>query len=144
MLLRVFVPGEFVHHDLAGLVQGLKITEQQAQQLQLAEALMGKGEGMAQGKAGVDRAGRLDLLADAAREGHRDGGDAGRFDDALDQSHGLIAQASGRGEDDGIHPILIKLVRHLGCGGVHQGVDVGRQDVTHEAEVVAADCADLA
>lgn len=126
MDLRVAVAGELVHHDLSRSIQGLHIVQQQTQQLQLPEALVGKAEGVAQGETGVQCAGWFDFLADAPGEGHRDGGDPRCLDGSLNQSHGLVAEPSGGGQDGDINTIVLEHLRDPGGGGVDQGVDMGR------------------
>lgn len=111
--------------------------------MELPKALVGEGERVAQRKAGENGPGRFDFTADAPGEGHGDGGDAGRFDDALDQSDGLVADASGEGQQRQVHLVLLELPGHLGRGAVHEGMDVGRQDVAHEGVVSGADRSDL-
>jgi len=54
-------------------------------------------DGMAEGPFQKHRARRLHLLGVFPHDGNADGGDAGFFNNALDQSDGLIADPSARG-----------------------------------------------
>lgn len=119
------------------------MAQKQPQQLQLTEALVRKGYRMAQGKAGVDRPGRFDLAAYATGQRYRYCRDPFRFNGSLNQSNGLVAQASGRGEDHQVHAVVFQLAGHLRRRTHDQGVDVGRQDVAHERKVAVVDCADV-
>lgn len=131
--------GQFVYDDLTGCLHDFHIMQQKAQQLHLAEVLVGESKRVPQGKAGVHRPRRFDLAADAARKGDRYGGDAGCFDDPLDQSHGLVAQPSSRGQKDDVHGVLFEQTGDLRPCDVDQGLDVRRQDVAHEGEVAVVD-----
>lgn len=80
-------------------------------------------------------AGRLHLLGIFTHDRYPDGGDAGFLDLSLDQSNGLIADASGRGQQDDINPVLLELFHDLFCRMVNQGCDVSAIDVAHERVV---------
>lgn len=106
MVLRIFVLDQLVYDDGARLIDGGDRFQEQAQQLQLTKALVGEGEGVAEGESGENRPGRFDFAADAPGEGDGDGGDAGRLNDALDQSDGLVADASGGCQQHQVHVVL--------------------------------------
>ena len=65
-----------------------------------------KPDGMSKGKAGKYRSRRAQLLCDLFGQADRDGRNSRVLNRALDQSHGLIADTSGRGQDDDINPIF--------------------------------------
>ncbi len=68
---------QFFDDDRTRRIDALQVMEHQAQQLQLAEMLVGETARVAQGKSGEQGPGRFDLLADASGEGDREGGQAG-------------------------------------------------------------------
>jgi hypothetical protein len=57
------------------------------------------------------------------------------FDHSLDQSHGLIADPSGRGQQDQVDLILFKRSRHFRSSLFDQGCDMSPVDMAHEAVV---------
>ena len=63
---------------------------------------------MTHGKSGIQRPGRPDFLGDLAGQRDGYGGNSFLFDDALNQSHGLIAQASARRKDDNVNAIFFQ------------------------------------
>jgi hypothetical protein len=85
---------------------------------------------------------RAHFLGDLAQTDDRDGWDAGGLDGAGDQSHGLIADASGRRQQYCVDAILLELAGHLRRAGVQQRLNVRRLDMAHEA-VACSQGADL-
>ena len=83
----------------------------------------------------VDTARRLYLLCVFTNDCYPNGGNAGFFDLSLDQSHGLIADASGRGEQNGIDPVGLELFYHLPGRLRDQGGNVTAVNMTHEGIV---------
>ena len=63
-------------------------------------------ERMAEGPLDVDGARRLHFFGIFPHDRYPDGRDAGFFDLSLDQSHGLVADASGRGQQDHVNFVL--------------------------------------
>ena len=106
--------------------------QKKSQQLQLAKTLPGKSQGVPQGEAGIDSPGRLDFAADLQGEGNGDGGNPIGLKGALDQSHGLVAQASARRQNCQIDTIAFQGPCHFPGGTVHQCIDVWWQHMTHK------------
>ena len=61
--------------------------------------------------------GRSNSLGIGSDDGYPYGGNAPLFNFPLNQSHGLVAQASSRCQENTIDLILNQTVRHLGCIG---------------------------
>ena len=99
-------------------------------------------EGMAEGPFEKNAAGWADLRGVVADDGDADGGDAGSFDFPLDQSYGLIADASGRGEQDQVDFVGAELAGDLAGTPFDQGRDVPAIDVPHEAKVPMVEAAE--
>lgn len=72
-------------------------------------------QGVAKGPAQKDCARRLDLFREFAHNRYADGGNARFFYLSLDQSHGLIADTSGRSQKDDIDLVLFQLLHQLFC-----------------------------
>jgi len=66
---------------------------------------------------------------------YADGGNAGFFNLSLDQSHGLIADASGGGQQDDVDLIQPEFFRHLFCRAADQGDNVFTVNMAHEGIV---------
>jgi hypothetical protein len=98
---------------------------------------------MTHGQIREDGARRFDFPGDFFRECDRNGGDAGRLDSPLDQSHGLIAKTSGRGEQGNIDAVFLQLFSDIRSGFVDQRVEVPIQDVSHERKVAMIHLADF-
>ncbi len=73
--------------------------------------LVGRAQRIADGERYEESPGRSDLLGDFAQERKTYGGNAALFDDARDQSYGLVAQRSDRYEEYGVYLVLVQ----LGC-----------------------------
>ncbi len=97
---------------------------------------------VAEGPFDEDGARRLHLLTVLANDRHPDGGDPGLFDRSLDQSHGLIADASGGGQQDQVDAVPAEPVRDLPGRGADQGGDVPAVDMPHEGVVALGQLAD--
>ena len=83
----------------------------------------------------VNAAWRLNLFRVLPNNGDANGGDTGFFNLSLYQSHGLIADASGRGEQNHVDLVLFEPLHHfLGCLS-DQGGNVTTVDVAHEGVV---------
>ena len=83
----------------------------------------------------VNAAWWLNLFRILPNDGDTYGGDTGFFNLSLYQSHGLIADASGRGEQDHVDLVLFEFLHHiLGCLSDQDG-DVATVDVAHEGVV---------
>ena len=83
----------------------------------------------------VNAAWRLNLFRVLPNNGDANGGDSGFFNLSLYQSHGLIADASGRGEQDHVDLVLFESLHHFLGGLSDQGGDVATVDVAHEGVV---------
>jgi len=83
----------------------------------------------------VDAAWRLNLFCELANDGDANGGDTGFFDFSLDQSHGLIADASSRGEQNHVDMILFELFYHLLSSLPDQAGNMSTVDMAHERVV---------
>ena len=70
-------------------------------------------ERMAEGPLEVNGPGRLHLFGVFAYDRDPDSRDAGFFDLSLDQSHGLVADASRRGQQDCINGVLAEFLDKL-------------------------------
>jgi hypothetical protein len=99
---------------------------------------------MAKGPLQVDAARRLNLLSVLPNDGDANGGDAGFFNLSLYQSHGLIADASSRGEQDNVDLVLFESFHHLLSGLANQGGNVATVDVAHERVVCFGELTDHA
>ncbi len=98
-------PGKGEVDDLPGGGDGIEGLEGFEEDRPLLADVPRFAEGMAEGPMEVDAARRAYLLGVLAHDGNADGGDAGFLDGPLHQSHGLIAETSGRGQQDqGRHP----------------------------------------
>ena len=89
----------------------------------------------------VDAARRLYLFCVLTNDCYPNGGDAGFFDFSLDQSHGLIADASGRGEQNDIDIVMLELLYHLLGRLSDQGGNVTAVNMAHEGIVAACELA---
>lgn len=90
---------------------------------------------MAERPLQVNAARRLNLFCVLTNNGDANCGDAGFFNLSLYQSHGLIADASGRGEQNHVNLVLFKSLHDLLGGLSDQGGDVATVNVTHERVV---------
>ena len=96
---------------------------------------------MAKGPAQEDRARWLHLLGELTHDRYPDGGDAGFLYFSLDQSHGLIADTSGRGQQDDVDLVLPEFSDHLFCRLFDQGGDMATVNMAHERIVRAGQSA---
>jgi len=103
---------------------------------------MGPAHGMTEAKTGIESPRRLHLPGDSEVEGNGDGCDFLVLDDALDQSHGLIAETSDRGEEHGVHRVRLQGASDLRGGGPRERLEMVTLNVTHEAEQPGANRAD--
>ena len=110
-------------------LQGLQRIEQDRP---LLLHLEGFAEGMAEGVVKVQGSWRFHLLRHLFLERDPDSWNAFCLDGALKQAHGLIAEPSGRGEDDRVRTIAREKVGHLRRRLLYQGVHVRAVDVPHE------------
>jgi len=108
----------------------------------LQRRVMGLSQRMAESKAGIEGPWRFHLLGDGEVKGHRDGGDSLLLNYPLDQSHGLIAEPSDRGEEHGVHPVRFQESGHSRGRGSDEHLEMLPQDVAHEAEEPGSDGAD--
>ena len=70
-------------------------------------------ERMAEGPLDVNGSWRLYLFGVFTHDRYPDSRDASFFDLSLDQSHGLVADASGRGQQDHINGVLAEFFDDL-------------------------------
>ena len=96
---------------------------------------------MTKGPLQVDAARRLYLFCVFTNDCYSNGGDACFFDLSLDQSHGLIADASGRGEQNDIDIVMLELLYHLLGRLSDQGGNVTAVNMAHEGIVAACELA---
>jgi hypothetical protein len=82
-----------------------------------------------------NRSRRFYLFCITAYQGYADRRDADCLDGTLDQSDGLIANASGRSEQHGVHPVLLEHTGHSGRGFAYQSIDMGPLNMAHKAEM---------
>ncbi len=95
--------------------------------------IAGLTQGVPKRPAQKDRSRRFYFFGVFPNNGDADGGYTDCFDDPLNQSDGLIANASGRREQNGIHPVLFEHSSHpWPCFG-YERVDVGSEDMAHKA-----------
>ena len=80
----------------------------------------------------VNTAWRLNLFCVLPNNGDANSSDTGFFNLSLYQSHGLIADASRRGEQDDVNLVLFQSLHHLLRGLSDQGGDVATVDVAHK------------
>ena len=83
----------------------------------------------------VNAAWWLNLFRILPNDGDTHGGDTGFFNLSLYQSHGLIADASSRGEQDHVDLVLFESLHHLLGGLSDQSGNVATIDVAHERVV---------
>lgn len=83
----------------------------------------------------VNAARRLDLLRVLTHNCDPHGRNAGFFNLSLYQSHGLIADASRRGEQDHVDLGLLELINHLLGSLTNQGGDMSSVYMAHEGIV---------
>ena len=88
-------PGEGEGHDFSRLPNGVKRLQRLEQDRPLLADIARLTDGMTEGPMDKYAPRRAHLLGIFAHDGDADGGDAGCFDDSLNQSHGLIANPSG-------------------------------------------------
>lgn len=74
-----------------------------------------------------------DPLCDLFLERDTYGGNAPGLNRSLDQAHGLVAQASGRREKNGLDPLPKEAFGNLGGCLVDKGLEMRAVDVSHEA-----------
>ena len=89
----------------------------------------------------VDTARRLYLFCVLSNDCYPNGGDACFFDLSLDQPHGLIADASSRGEQNDIDLVGLELLYHLPGRLRDQGGNVTAVNMTHEGIVAGCELA---
>lgn len=87
---------------------------------------------MAKGPLQIDAARWLHLLRVFPNDGYAHGGNAGFLNFSLYQSHGLIADASSRCEQDQIHLILLESFCDIPGRLADQGGDVASVNMAHE------------
>lgn len=89
----------------------------------------------------VDAARRLHLFCVLTHDCYPNGGDPCFFDFSLDQSHGLIADASSRGEQNDIDLFMLELLYHLPGRLSDQGGNVTAVNMAHEGIVAVCELA---
>ena len=92
-------------------------------------------KGMAERPFQVNAAWRLNFFRVLPNNGDANGGDTGFFNLSLYQSHGLIADASSRGEQDQVDLVLFELLHHILSGLANQGRNVSTVNMAHEGVV---------
>ena len=85
---------------------------------------------------------RLNFFCVLPNNGDANGGDTGFFNLSLYQSHGLIADASSRGEQDHIDLVLFEPLHHLLGSLSDQGGNVATVYVAHEGVVAVGQLTD--
>ncbi|GEM_PF-2182537 len=80
----------------------------------------------------VNAAWRLYLLRVLTHDCYSHGSDSSFFDLSLYQSHGLIADASSRGEQDDVNLVLPEFFHDLFCCLSNQGGNMPAVDMAHE------------
>jgi len=83
----------------------------------------------------VNAAWRLNFFCVLPNNGDANGGDTGFFNLSLYQSHGLIADASSRGEQDHVDLVLFEPLHHLLSGLANQGRNMSTVNMSHEGVV---------
>ena len=96
---------------------------------------------MTKGPLQIDAARRLYLFCVFTNDCYPNGGDACFFDLSLDQSHGLIADASSRGEQNDINLVALEFLHHLPGRLGDQGGNVSAVNMAHEGIVAACELA---
>ena len=85
---------------------------------------------MTQGKFQRNRSRHFDFFRDPGHQGNANSGDPGIFDSSLNQSHGLMADGSARGQKSDVDLGLLEFLSHLlGCP-FSEGSRIG--DEAHE------------
>ena len=85
---------------------------------------------------------RLHLFCVFAHDRYPDCRDAGFFNLSLDQSHGLVADASGGGQQDHVNFVLSKFFDDLPGGFADQRGDVMPVNMSHEGVVAVSQVTD--
>jgi len=96
---------------------------------------------MTKGPLQVDATRRLYLFCVLTNDCYPNGGDACFFDLSLDQSHGLIADASSRGEQNDINLVVLEFLYHLPGRLGDQGGNVSAVNMAHEGIVAVGELA---
>jgi len=99
-------------------------------------------ERVTEGPLDVDGSWRLYLFRVFTHDRYPDSRDAGFFDLSLDQSHGLVADASGRGQQNHVNALLVEFFGDLSGGFADQSGDVMPVNMTHEGVVPGSHLAD--
>jgi hypothetical protein len=85
---------------------------------------------------------RTYLLGEFPYDRYADGGNTGFFDLSLDQPHGLIADASGRRQQDHVDVVPVESFHHLLRRDRDQGGDMPAVYVAHERVMPVSQAAD--
>jgi len=102
----------------------------------------GLAQRVAEGPAQEDRSRRFDFLGVGSVDGDADGRNSAGFYDALDQSHGLMADASGRCQQYHVHLQFLENADNLVRGPVDQGLDMAAVNMAHERKMHIGDSPD--
>ncbi len=114
------------------LIDFVKRLEGPVQYGRLLVPVAGFPQGVPEGPAQKNGSRRFYFFGVLAHDGDADGGDAGLLNRPLDQSDGLIADASGRGQKDGVHAIFKEHAGNLRSCSLDQCLDVRTVDMAHE------------
>jgi len=120
----------------------LEEAQRRAEDSVLQLRLMRFAKRVAVGERYEEASRRFHLHGHFAQQREADGGNPGLFDDARDQSHGLIADGSDGDKQNGVNAVIPKLLRHLRRGLLDESS--GRADRTHKAEMPVVERAKIA
>jgi hypothetical protein len=130
--------------DFAGLAK-VEAVQSSVQHGELLSRPIRLTQRVAEGPGQVQATRRAHLLSNILQADQANRADVGDLDDAGDQSDGLIAESSSRGEQHRVDLFLAELLGHLGSRLADERIEVRRLDMAHKAEAIgqAADDAAL-
>ncbi len=114
------------------MIDFVKRLEGPVQHGSLLVAVSGFTQGMSEGPTQIDRPRWFYFFGILAHDGDADGGDAGLLNRPLNQSDGLIADASGWCQKDGIHAVFKEHAGNLRSCPIDQCADVRAFDMAHK------------
>lgn len=118
--------------DGSGRFNGIKRLESFTENSGLLIPAAGLTQRMAEWPTQEDRSRWFDFFGIGTVEGDADRGDAAAFYFTLDQSHGLMADPSGRCQQYRIHLHILEHASDLGRGPTNQCADMVPGDMAHE------------
>jgi hypothetical protein len=135
-------PGPTWLKDRAWLLDSVQGAQRVVNRAALLRAVKRLAQRVAEGPFQVDHPRRAHLFGDLFQTDDADGRNPGGLDCAGDQSHGLVADSSGRCQQHRVDLFLLEHASDLRCCDAQQCFGVRRLDMTHEA-VASGERADV-